>query len=245
MEAISLVPQKEKGWMANKYMLGGVVFTVVVLVTIAVSVGLSYQHAEKPTQVGTSRPPTPVEHDNEKRGIIWTNDTTPIGATTYQIPCVYNANTPAGCTTERVRTVTCGTVNSNGYPTVLVGTSTGCEKEKVTLQQWINVQFYQNPGTTNCLEITMRVGECWGKNPINSGTYSCQGECGAGCINGCGIFSLGGGWSRNCLRHDICSWYFGAAGGGSDKYCGGAYKLADGDIFNCNCDIKTTHTCDF
>jgi len=168
-----------------------------------------------------------------------------LDATTYSIPCV-NGGGPPSCNVSRVVAVKCNAINPNGIPTVTVDEVLNCASNKVTLQLWLNVQFWRDPtDSTRCLEITMRVGECWGKNPINGGTYSCQGECGAGCINGCGIFSLGGGWSRNCLRHDVCSWYFGAGGGGSDKNCGKAYDQASGDIFNCDCDIKQTHTCDF
>jgi len=162
---------------------------------------------------------------------------------TYSIPCT-TKGTPAGCDNSRVRTVVCNSVNTNGYPTVTLDNKVSCESAKVSLQQYLNVQFFQTAGTTNCLEITIRVGECWGKNPINNGVYDCQGECGAGCVNGCGIFSGGGGWSRNCLRHDICSWHFGASGGGSDANCGKSYNQASGDIFNCNCEVPT-HTCNF
>jgi len=162
---------------------------------------------------------------------------------TYKIPCT-KEGLPANCE-QRVRNVVCNSVNPNGYPTVTIDEEFNCESYKLNHRQWINVQFYQITGTTTCQEVTMQVGECWGKQPKTGSGYDCQGECGAGCINGCGIFSLGGGWSRNCLRHDVCSWYYGASGGGNDAYCGKSYKQADHDIFNCNCEIKDAHTCNF
>jgi len=168
-----------------------------------------------------------------------------VSSATYKIPCVEGSATPSGCDPNRVRTVTCNVKNSNGFDTVLLDEKLSCESAKLSAQQTLNVQFYQITGTNNCLEITMKVGECWGKHPKTGSTYDCQGECGASCINGCGIFSLGGGWSRNCLRHDICSWHFGASGGGSDPHCGKSYNQASGDIFNCNCEIPGTHTCNF
>jgi len=162
----------------------------------------------------------------------------------YKIPCVYNAAKPAGCATDRVRTVTCGAINTNGFPTLTISDETACGNNIPKLQQTINVQFYQNPGTSNCLEITAQFGECWGVNPINGGDYGCQGQCGAGCINGCGLFSLGGAWARNCLRHDICSWYFGASGGGSSPQCGKSYDQAAKDLLSCECKLSG-HTCNF
>jgi len=165
------------------------------------------------------------------------------GVRAYSIPCLPDGR-PTGCLNTRVHEATCNVANSNGYPTVTLDEEFSCEDYKIGLYQWINVQFFKQTNG-NCLEITMQVGECWGSNPKNGGSYNCQGECGSSCIEGCGLLRLGGGWSRNCLRHDVCSWYHGASGGGSDPNCGKSYNQADHDIFNCDCDIKDAHTCNF
>jgi len=160
----------------------------------------------------------------------------------YTIPCVYNQNLPAGCDASRVRTVLCGSVHSNGFPTVFVTEKGPCTSAYVSLSQTLNVQFYQIPGTQNCYEITAQIGECWPKNPINGVTYDCQGQCGAGCVSGCGIIQGGGSWARSCFSHDICSWYFGASGGASDKYCGTGYNNAINDFLKCGCNT-VSHKC--
>jgi len=226
---------------SRKYVLGGIVaFTLVVVVIVGISVVSVKNQTNKGDFTSSGKDGTEKPHFEEAL-FSYDNFST---AATYKIPCVYNAQTPSGCA-DRVRTVPCGSINPNGHPTLTINDKPACESAPVKLQQILNVQFYQNPNTNDCLEITAQIGECWGKNPINSGVYECQGECGAGCIKGCGLFNLGGGWSRNCFRHDICSWYFGASGGGSDKHCGKSYDQASGDTFNCKCDIKDPDNCNF
>lgn len=62
------------------------------------------------------------------------------------------------------------------------------------------VQFYSGtPGSTNCLEIAVRVGECWGLDQ-DGDSYDCLGLCGVGCAE-----QVCSNWSRNCLKHDVCS----------------------------------------
>jgi len=163
----------------------------------------------------------------------------------YAIPCTSKgANSPAGCVTSRVRTVKCDSKNTNGYPTVGYNNATVCDKDSaISFKQWFNIQF-GDAGGGNCLEITAQMGECWGVNPINGGRYDCQGQCGAGCISGCGLFNGGGSWSKNCFKHDICSWYYGASGGGSDANCGKSYNQASSDLLKCSCTISSP-TCNF
>jgi len=163
----------------------------------------------------------------------------------YSVPCTYNGRGPSGCDSTRVRTVPCNKDNENNMTTIKVDEVAKCTE--LTRSDSYNVQFYREKGTSDCLEITIRVGECWGTNPINSGNYGCQGQCGSGCIKGCGIFSLGGAWSLNCLKHDICSWYFGASGGGSDTYCGISYNQASSDLLACDtCKLRERdNTCNF
>jgi len=70
------------------------------------------------------------------------------------------------------------------------------------------------------------VGANWLKSDYNAGDYSCMGRCGGGCGG------FGGGWTLDCLEHDVCSHNLGASGGGSDKNCGDEYNHAQSDIFS-------------
>jgi len=182
---------------------------------------------------------TPKQQD-VKSNVFMDNLPTNVTAA-YTIPCTKDG-TPAGCDKTRVRTVVCGTNNANGYPTITVDDKTPCNNAKVSLDQYLNMQFYKIPNTNNCYEITAQVGECWGKKPINGGSYTCQGQCGAGCVKGCGLLNGGGPWARSCFNHDICSWYFGASGGANDANCGTSYNLAYSDFFKCECNT-VTKTC--
>ena len=69
------------------------------------------------------------------------------------------------------------------------------------------MQFTQGaPGQGGkCLEIFVAVGECWGKDSDNDG-YDCMGLCGPGCQ--AQLPGMCSNWSRNCLRHDVCSYYY-------------------------------------
>jgi len=229
MDDTPLMP-KQRGVLSRYVIAGLVVFGVVLVIFVGVVVISDV--TVKPT--GKSMTLESVPYAN--------NSIAPLA---YTIPCVYNQAKPTGCDNSRVRTVKCNVANTNGYQTVLLDTNTACDaaNQAITHKQNLNVQFFKNPDGT-CLEITTQVGECWGVNPINNGNYGCQGQCGAGCISGCGIFSLGGSWSRNCLKHDICSWYFGAGGGGSDKNCGTSYNQASGDLLKCACMVSGV-TCTF
>lgn len=39
-------------------------------------------------------------------------------------------------------------------------------------------------------------------------------------------------WAADCLRHDVCSYYYGATGGGKDGNCGDEYDDAVDDTIN-------------
>jgi len=228
MDDTPMIP-KQRG-VLSRYVIAGLVFFGVVLVIFVGVVVISDATVKKPA---TSADHTTLEHVPESFSYI--NATAPLA---YTIPCI-DKGTPAGCDKTRVRTVTCNAVNTNGYQTITYDTAPACDSanQAITHAQTINVQFGKNADGT-CLEITMKVGECWGVNPTNKANYECQGQCGAGCIKGCGLFSLGGSWSRNCLRHDVCSWYYGASGGGSDANCGKPYNQASGDLLKCSCMVS-------
>jgi hypothetical protein len=92
-------------------------------------------------------------------------------------------------------------------------------------------------GTQNCISEPVVVGSNWGKiHPRKTATtwdttkwsdYSCMGKCGAGC-NG-----IGGGWTKDCLDHDTCSYRYSSYGGSADTYCGDEFTAASDDIFTC------------
>ncbi|ETS81030.1 hypothetical protein PFICI_06032 [Pestalotiopsis fici W106-1] len=69
------------------------------------------------------------------------------------------------------------------------------------------------------------VGSNFGTNSVNSGDYSCNGRCGAGCTGA----ALGNAYTQDCFSHDICSWFNNASGGSSDANCGAAYDAAVDD----------------
>ena len=79
-----------------------------------------------------------------------------------------------------------------------------------------------------CYGITMQGGECWGTNPGNGAGYNCQGRCGPNC----GTWACSN-WGRDCLKHDVCSWYFESSGGSSDTHCGDEFDIAQNDWAHC------------
>lgn len=69
------------------------------------------------------------------------------------------------------------------------------------------------------------VGSNFGVNSINGGMYDCNGRCGAGCAG----MAVGNVYAQDCFSHDICSYFYNAAGGASDPNCGAAFKAAEDD----------------
>jgi len=89
------------------------------------------------------------------------------------------------------------------------------------------VQFDGADG--ECLAIRMEGGECWGQHPVNGGSYDCMGRCGAGC----GSWPCSN-WGPDCLKHDVCSWYFTAWGLFLDQRCGDeAWDAKDDAVQQC------------
>lgn len=70
------------------------------------------------------------------------------------------------------------------------------------------------------------VGADWGTSACGSGNYACMGRCGAGCSG------FGGGWTLDCLEHDVCSHNLCASGGSSSLDCGDEYNHASSDMFS-------------
>lgn len=71
---------------------------------------------------------------------------------------------------------------------------------------------------------TAVVGDDWGTGGCPSGNWDCMGRCGGGCGG------FGGGWTMDCLEHDICGNLMCASGGGSDPDCGDEYDDAYDDF---------------
>ena len=74
-------------------------------------------------------------------------------------------------------------------------------------------------------EVLLRAGDCWGTHPVTGEDYNCLGRCGQGCGDGI----LCSNWSKKCLRHDVCSWYYGATQGAADADCGDEFIMASSD----------------
>lgn len=112
----------------------------------------------------------------------------------------------------------------SSYLTSLPADYLGCGEGPglLALQSQVLVQFtYGAPSLGGqCLEILVRVGECWGTDS-DGDDYGCMGRCGPGCqVESPGLCS---NWSLNCLRHDVCSYYYNSAGGALDPACGYAF----------------------
>jgi len=143
------------------------------------------------------------------------------------IPCNKDGK-PAGCVK---RIVACGSASKEGIKgTIGQDTPSACRSNRIYVLERYLLQF--RGADKKCLEINMQVGECFGINSINNGEYNCNGKCGGSC----GAVD-NGSWSANCLRHDVCSWWFGSTGGSKDAECGYAYDLSFSDWaagYQCN-----------
>lgn len=164
--------------------------------------------------------------------------------TTYGVrPCVVGeTNSPQGC---HPRIKKCEEFEPYEYAGAVVKeTDTNCATTP-TLASFIkgdlnspqNLFFVKFKATNDpingqCYGVVMRGGECWGTNPINNGNYDCQGSCGGGCGN----WYQCRGWGFDCLRHDACSWFYGATGANCDLNCGDEFVQAQDDWWsNTNC----------
>lgn len=124
-----------------------------------------------------------------------------------------------GCTP---RVVPCGTVSEGAYDLKIdptTNTRCGTPQGRIDPYRHQNVLVQFNDSKGVCREILMRPGECWGTD------YNCMGRCGAGC----GTWSCSN-WAADCLRHDVCSYYFTASGGSNDPNCGFDFDLAIDDF---------------
>jgi hypothetical protein len=106
------------------------------------------------------------------------------------------------------------------------GTSTpvfGNEGKTCTKKGSVVMAAYANASGVKYVERVV-VGVNWGKLS-NGSSYDCMGKCGAAC-------GMGGGYTKDCMDHDACSYRYRASGGSSDSNCGDEYKAASDDIFN-------------
>jgi len=163
--------------------------------------------------------------------------------TAYMIPCIYGTNKPAGCA-QRIKP--CSSFSASevaGLKVVESDTNYVCSQTTPKLRDTLftgptNTYFVKFTSSEDkCYGIIMQGGECWGKRPNTGASYDCQGRCGAGCRHTNLVTS---NWARDCLKHDVCSWYFGASGGGSDPNCGDEYNDAFNDWLRVNLACTST-----
>mmetsp|Transcript_30636 Transcript_30636/g.78576 ORF Transcript_30636/g.78576 Transcript_30636/m.78576 type:complete len:235 (+) Transcript_30636:79-783(+) len=134
-------------------------------------------------------------------------------------------------------------------PQVLVTpqSTSGCNGlGRVQPQEEVVVQFTKGWAQDGgpCLEILVRPGECWGQDG-DGDAYDCMGQCGPSCQKASpGVCS---NWSLNCLRHDVCSYYYNSEGGALDESCGHAFGVAVKDyllpcLIDTRCEMKNFNT---
>ena len=147
----------------------------------------------------------------------------------YAPPCI-NGTTdqPSGCDPNRIKK--CSEVNTTEAHTIEKDINNNCaESPRVNdavdgkIENDYVVQFDGENG--ECLAIRMQAGECWGVHPITTANYDCQGRCGPGC----GSNKVCNRWGPDCLKHDVCSWYYGATGGAKNVNCGDEFHDAVND----------------
>jgi len=155
-------------------------------------------------------------------------------AITYSPPCLYGTtNTPSGCDPNRIKL--CNELSASSEEILIshdenTDCSTSPKLSDTVEGNGENTYVVQFDGADGeCLAIRMEGGECWGAHPNNGGNYNCQGRCGPGC----GSWTCSN-WGRDCLKHDVCSWYFSSSGGASDSNCGDEWGDAYNDWAN-NC----------
>jgi hypothetical protein len=151
-------------------------------------------------------------------------------------PCLAGTtNLPEGCDPNRIKP--CAAFgHSPAAITIGQHDNSDCSDNSPRLRDTIEdpsspeneyyVQFSDKDG--NCMGIIMHGGECWGTQPQNSGNYDCMGRCGPGC----GTWACSN-WGRDCLKHDVCSFYYSASGGAGDDHCGDEYQQALNDWGHC------------
>ena len=136
----------------------------------------------------------------------------------------------------------CGSSSREGFnlKTLHARDATRCQMQagRLTRGQKILVQFFSGPPERNgqCMEIVLEVGECWGLDS-DGDSYDCLGLCGAGCQE----TDVCSNWSQNCLKHDVCSYYYNARGGAADPHCGWAFNIAAADYIR-PCLVDSTCT---
>lgn len=150
-----------------------------------------------------------------------------------KVPCVRGQKSrgPDNCNPRRWKT--CGHYYHNlGYSMDHIWNAeheTNCRKiYQYEIGDYLVVQF---DGQDGCKEIQLAMGECWGNHPQVDGRWDCMGRCGGGCAAPYDVFFMGGcnQWAVDCLRHDVCGWYYGATGGDNDANCGDEWDMAEDD----------------
>mmetsp|Transcript_13107 Transcript_13107/g.19849 ORF Transcript_13107/g.19849 Transcript_13107/m.19849 type:complete len:202 (-) Transcript_13107:130-735(-) len=167
----------------------------------------------------------------------------------YNIPCVYSSDndtdpSPAGC---EQRILPCDQVSDEGVAVkVSAEEDTWCYNNELRVSHTVKsganaanlyyVEFDDQDG--DCYAIRMYAGENWGSHPSTGSQYGCQGRCGSNC----GRWWTCSNWGRDCLKHDVCSYFFGASDGASDANCGNEFVQAGNDFATC-CLMQCTRPC--
>lgn len=135
-------------------------------------------------------------------------------------PCAKGQS--SNCDSSRLKP--CGTITS-GFTREFKDVNTACASNGHIDPYVTETVLVQFTGSDGCKELLMQPGECWGMHPVNTqNSYDCQGRCGASCGT-----SVCSNWAADCLKHDVCSWYYGSSGGASDPNCGDEYNNAVDD----------------
>jgi len=216
-EAVPLVPQAVAARKTRLWVIVGAVVALVLIAVFAVpSVVLLNSPKPGNAPAPITSPTAPV--DEEFGNITFVGGDPSILA----LPCISGRNF-AGCA-NRIYEIAC--TDTSDAPNIGHSASARCASIASGSVRKVRFQIGKDEGSkTKCYQVTAAVGECWGTHPGNGGSYDCMGRCGASCGG------LPGGWSENCFKHDICSWFFSASGGTNDNNCGLTFKHASNDLF--------------
>eukprot|EP00484_Ammonia_sp_Unknown_P019086 CAMPEP_0197033018 /NCGR_PEP_ID=MMETSP1384-20130603/11540_1 /TAXON_ID=29189 /ORGANISM="Ammonia sp." /LENGTH=175 /DNA_ID=CAMNT_0042462759 /DNA_START=21 /DNA_END=545 /DNA_ORIENTATION=+ len=152
----------------------------------------------------------------------------------YKVPCLYGeTNYPVGC---EQRILPCDQVSSSGATVVSAESNSACYDNSPRLRDTVaygesssNLYYVEiDDKDGNCYAVRMYGGEDWGSNARNNGGYNCMGRCGPNC----GSWACSN-WGRDCMKHDVCSYFFSATGNTNDDNCGDEWDDAQNDWGTC------------
>ena len=144
-------------------------------------------------------------------------------------PCKYGETAADGCEERFKRCSEFTSSQTRDYTLIAEDSGTDCMYNSPKLKDTIkrggkaNQYYVQFDSKDNeCWGILMEGGECWG------GDWNCLGRCGPNC----GSWACSN-WGRDCLKHDVCSYFFSASGMIFDDHCGDEWAEAQNDWSHC------------